>query len=330
MAFPVELPRSTHLARPQTSVADLTASVAPKDVRPALVYLAGLAPGSRRTMRQVLDTVARMLTGGELDAEALAWGRLGYQHTAAVRSALADRYAPATTNKSLAAIRGVLRAAWRLGQMTAEEYHRAADLPSVSGMTLPRGRALSQGELRSLFSACASTPGLAGARDGALIALLYGAGLRRSEAVSLDHADYDQETRSIAVRRGKGNKARLVQLGDGARRAVEAWVKIRGSIPGPLLLPVLKSGRVELRRLTDQAVLLVLRRRAVHAGVRSFSPHDLRRSFVSDLLDAGADVAIVQRLAGHANVQTTSRYDRRGEAAQQRAAALLHVPYGII
>jgi site-specific recombinase XerD len=79
--------------------------------------------------------------------------------------------------------------------------------------------------------------------------------------------------------------------------------------------------------MTDQAVYSILVRRARQANVRRFSPHDLRRTFVSNLLDAGADVVTVQKLAGHANVETTARYDRRGEEAKRKAVGLVDTPY---
>lgn len=299
----------------------------PPDQRPALVYLAGLAPGSRRAMRQALDVIAHELTSGACDGETCPWAALRFQHTAAIRSTLAERYAPATANKMLAALRGVLKATWRLGQMTAEDHARAADLPSVRGTTAPRGRGLSAGELRALFGACADDASPAGRRDAAILAALYGGGLRRSEAAALELGDYDPATGALLVRSGKGRKARVAYLGGGAREALGAWLALRGPEPGRLFWPINQAGAPVRGGLTDQALYDVCKKRADQARVKDFSPHDLRRSFVSDLLDAGADVVSVQGLAGHANVTTTARYDRRGETAKRKAAGLLHVPY---
>jgi integrase len=89
----------------------------------------------------------------------------------------------------------------------------------------------------------------------------------------------------------------------------------------------LSGGEVIVRSITDQAIYSILQTRAIKAKVRPFSPHDLRRSCVSDLLDAGVDICVVQQFVGHANVTTTARYDRRGEHAKKRAAKSLHVPF---
>ena len=269
--------------------------------------------------------MARTLTSDRLDAETLPWHELRYQHTQALRAALTERYSSATANRHLAALRGVLKEAWRLGQMNAEDLQRAIDLPAVRGERLPRGRGLSRGELRSLFESCrGGTP--ADARDAAMLAVMYAAGLRRSEVVSLHVFDYLSETGEIRVR-GKGNKERIAYIDDGAADAMNAWLGIRGMQIGSLFCPITQSGEIRYRRMSDQAVYEILRSRAIRAKVKSFSPHDLRRSCVSDLLDAGVDISVVQRFVGHANVTTTARYDRRGEHAKKRAAKSLHVPF---
>jgi site-specific recombinase XerD len=102
---------------------------------------------------------------------------------------------------------------------------------------------------------------------------------------------------------------------------------VRGEEAGPLLCPVNRGGRVVLRRMTGQAVRLVLGKRAAQARIGATTPHDLRRTFVGDLLDAGADIVTAQGLAGHAQVTTTAAYDRRPAATRRKAAELLHVPY---
>ena len=140
-------------------------------------------------------------------------------------------------------------------------------------------------------------------------------------------ADYTAETGAVKVRRGKGQKERTVFATNGAADALNAWIEVRGDDPGPIFVPVLKSGRIVKRRMTDQSVLLILRRRGRQAACKRFTPHDLRRSMITDLLAAGANIVAVKNLAGHESVQTTAKYDRSGEHAKRRAAELLHVPF---
>src|SRR5438093_454257 len=137
----------------------------PRDQQPARVYLARLGPGSQRTMAQALGVVAGFL-GQTVDT--LDWSAFRYQHTQAVRARLSATRSPGGTNKILAALRGVLKESWRLGQIDAETYHRAADLPSVRGERLPLGRALSTRELQKLLRACARAEPPAGWPEAAL------------------------------------------------------------------------------------------------------------------------------------------------------------------
>lgn len=318
---PVDPPVHESLA-PWTSAGALQA-----DRNPAKVYIARLAPGSRRSMRTSLELVASILSGGAATADTFPWWSIGYQHVQALRTALAERFAPASANRHLAALRGALQESWRLGLMTAEEYRRAADVKSLCMTGQPHGRALSKAEVRSLFEACAADTGPAGRRDAAIIATLYAGGLRRSELVALDVADYTLATGALIVRHGKGDKFRTTYMTRGSAEALAAWLGIRGPEPGALFWPVASSRRMDARRMTDQSVMYTLRKRAGEAHVPHFSPHDLRRTFISDLLDAGADLVAVQGLAGHSNIQTIARYDRRGERSKQRAAGLLDVPY---
>jgi integrase/recombinase XerD len=166
-----------------------------------------------------------------------------------------------------------------------------------------------------------------GTRDAAVIAIMLGAGLRREEVTTSNFEDYDSEDAKLIVR-GKRSKQRTAYLGDDAIAALNDWLELRGKGSGPLFLAVSKAGNLRYgRRLTPQAIYHLLRSRAKRDGVKSFTPHDLRRTFVSKLLNAGVDIAIVAKMAGHSNIQTTARYDRRPEAAKQRAAKLLQIPY---
>jgi site-specific recombinase XerD len=300
----------------------------PADRHPVAVYLARLAASSRRPMSTALQTAAQLLSGGRADAERLPWWTLHYPHMTALRSQLIARaYAPATGNRILAAVRGVLKESWRLGLMPLEQQIRACDLPPIRGSRVPKGRRLTDTELIQLFQACAADPRPTGRRDTAMLALLYGAGLRRTELVNLEVGDYDPATGALTVRQGTGNKDRQLFAGNGSAEALKAWLAVRGRHPGPLFLPLGKAGRLQHRRLTDKAVTWVLSERAAQAGVAAFSPHDLRRAYISSLLASGVDLATVAAMAGHANLTTTAKYDRRGEESKRRAGELRIIPF---
>lgn len=317
-----------HLLEVQSSHHPLALTTPPPLTQhPVAVYLSYLRPKSKRTMRQCLDKIAQILTQGHCDALTLDWSQLRYHHTAAVRAALVELFAPSTVNQMLCALRRVLKEAKKLKLMSPTDYTEAIDIESVSVNKELRGRALADREVAALFGVVKDDLSPLGARDAALLAILLGSGLRRSEVVALDLSDFDSGTGALKVRSGKRGKDRTVYLPTRGRQIVSNWLAIRGLEAGPLLYPISKGRRVMKRRLTDQAVLYVLQTRSRTAGVAPFSPHDCRRTFISNLLDAGVDLVTVSQLAGHASPLTTSRYDRRGENAKRQAVELLNLHY---
>jgi integrase len=293
---------------------------------PAAIYRDSLSRGSYWAVHHSLETIVKLL--GATDPWTYPWHRLRYRDTARVRAALVERYAPATVNKILSALRGVLKTCWRLGLMDAETYARAADVANVRAKTLPSGRAVERDEVRALFAACDDSP--AGRRDAALLAILYGGGLRRAELCGLDVEDFDASGCVLTVRAGKGRRDRRVFLAKSACKVVRKWVAARGGDNGPLFVPISSTGAVRLTRLRGEAVRYILQRRQRQAGLTGITPHGMRRLYVSSLLSAGVDVFTVQKLAGHADAVTTARYDRRGEGERRRAAAQLRIPAAMV
>lgn len=307
------------LPTPAGGLPPLQGEPPPGDRNPALFYVGSLRSGeSRRTQASALRTVAALF-GRSL--EAMPWQALAAVHLYALRSVLTDRYSPATANRYLGATREVVRWAGRLGFLTAAEVDTAVDVPGVEGSRLPAGRALSLAELQQLLDAArADRWRRRGTRDAALVALLWGGGLRRAEVARLDLARYQDGAVKVL---GKGNKERSVPLPVGARRAIEAWLEVRGGEAGPLLYSVSPWGA----RLRPDAVACALVQLARRAGVAGVTSHDGRRTFITALFDAGANPGAIQDLVGHASPTQTAKYRRDREQAMARAVELLHVPY---
>jgi integrase len=310
--------------RPQdalTPVLDLPAAQ-----NPARVYLASLSTGSHRTMLGALNLSAAVLSLGRCDHHTLPWWLLRKAHTNALRAWLLQNRSAATGNKVLSAVRGTLRAAWDLDQLDTDAYMKAISIKAIPGSRPDQaaGRALAPGEFSALLRVCAADRTPAGVRDAALLGLGVLAGLRRAELAGLRAEDYKE---GVLWVRGKRNKERTVPVAAGVSDALADWLHLRGDWLGPLFTVILKSGAIQPAGISEAAIYKIFQKRADQAGVNTFSPHDLRRTFAGDLLDAGADIATVQKLMGHASVSTTAGYDRRGERAKHTAIGKLHMAW---
>jgi integrase len=315
-------------------VMDAPSELLPRLPRPAsenaaIVYLQKMKENSRRNARHALNTIARLLLVRDVEGEPLAlidWGKVRRQHVDVIQTRLREHYEPATVNSYISYLRGVLETGFILGQMQGDEYLLATKVKPLRFERLPAGRYLPAKERDALVQACVNDDSPRGSRDHAILNLMYNGGLRRSELVALDLADYDTETGAVAVRGGKGDKDRTVYASNGGKKALDQWVQERGSEPGALFQAMQKGGTIERRRLSDQSIYDLLQYRAKEAGVENVSPHDFRRTCLSDLMDAGVDISVVMQYAGHSNVATTQRYDRRGEATKRQASQLLYAP----
>jgi integrase/recombinase XerC len=272
-----------------------------------------------------------------LAAEGVAPSALTTRHIRAFLVALHARgLDPASVGRKLAAVRSWLRFLVRRGVIDRNVARE------VRGPRLPRKLVsfLPVDEAHDLMTAPSRTMGglggasrtppsskqIAGAnpaRDTAILELLYASGLRVSELTGLDRDDMDLKERTVRVL-GKGRKERIVPFGSKAARALEIWLGARGEQPGPLFLAS-RGGRMNPR-----TVYGLVRGSARRAGItRKVSPHTLRHSFATHLLDGGADLRAIQELLGHSRLSTTQRYTHVGaehllkvyDAAHPRARA---------
>ncbi|MDP7032047.1 MAG: site-specific tyrosine recombinase XerD [Gemmatimonadota bacterium] len=213
--------------------------------------------------------------------------------------------APTTVRRRLSAVRGLHRSALRAG-LAGEDPTREVVGPRRT-RKLPG--ALTVPEIERLLAAVPKEGPLA-LRDTALLEFGYATGLRASEMASVNEGDLDEEPGLVRVR-GKGEVERQVPVGRIARHAVEAWRRkgrpslLRGRREDALFLNA-RGGR-----LSRAGIWLAIRRHARAAGLGgSVSPHTLRHSFATHLLEGGEDLRVVQELLGHADLSTTQIYTR--------------------
>jgi integrase/recombinase XerD len=257
----------------------------------------------RRDLNRYLDHLASRAVASPADiSEADVLAFLG-----ALRTGDPDHppLGAASAARAVVAVRGFHKFCVRERLVTADVS--GAVKPPRPASRLPKALPLAQ--IEAILEAAGAAGTSLAKRDRALLEFLYGTGARISEAVGLDLDDIDLNEKSVLLR-GKGSKQRIVPVGSFAVTAIEDYLT---AARPDLLSAKTPTGAVFLNsrggRLSRQSAWTVLKRAAEAAGVTDdTSPHTLRHSFATHLLDGGADVRVVQELLGHASVATTQIY----------------------
>ncbi len=291
---------------------------------PLTLYLTRLAPSSQLTMRYVLQDAADRLGFEDINLEDIDWHLLQPEHVIALVAALReDGYAPNTSSLYVNAVRGVMNEAWRLSLISQEHLLRMRTVKPAPGTRLGQGRNLRRTLIREMMDVCAADPRPQGLRDAAVIGILYGSGMRKSESVNLDLAQINFEERSLRVI-GKGNKELIKYAPDWAFAKLQAWLAFRreqlkeGEQDDSFLFNRIRRGsHITRERITKHAIYYIARQRGEQVGVK-IMPHDFRRSFITRVIEEH-DLSIAQKLAHHTNIQTTASYDVRDDNERRRA-----------
>ena len=287
------------------------------------IYLLSLqSQQSRVTMDSLLNVVAKKFQQRKRHQD-VDWSKINYQVILMLMSDFSDEgKSPATINIYLSALKGVSKEAWRKKLISVEDYQHIKEIKRVKGSRTTKGRALELDELNKLIDYCMMQDGVIAMRDAAVVALVYGAGLRRHEAAGLMLSDLNIRDASLRVL-GKGNKERVNALHQRILEILDVWLLERGLEPGPLFQRARKGNRLINEPISGQTIYDIIIRRYKEAGLKRLTPHDLRRTFATKLLENGEDVFLVQDLMGHSSVETTKNYDRRAESAKKKAARAL-------
>ncbi len=293
------------------------------DVSIVDVYLNGLAASGRKSMLSLLNHSAAILHAGK-KAATYDWSQLRYEHVSKVRVRLLDQdYAIATVNMALAALKGIAQTAFNLQVLDADSLGRIRSVKRVKGDSGHKGRALSQAEVKLLIDAASEHPQpLRQKRDRAMVLTLCGAGLRVGELAALRIEDFCPVTHVLTVRQGKGRKYRQIAVNTAVAIALLAWCDVRPS-RGELFTGLYRNGKLREQALSSAGITAILFQLGNIAELQPFTPHDLRRTFITRLLEQGADINIVRQLAGHSDISTTALYDRRSSEIQMMASQQL-------
>jgi len=288
---------------------------------PAETYLLSLDSSvNTRNSSYAIKRLCQNMTGNNCFLS-FNWSELNYTKVIELRAKLQDKgYNANSINTYIALLKGVAKEAWRQRLISTDDYLHIKDIKRVKSMRFPSGRSLPSNEIDTLIKFCSKSGSTIGVRNAAMIALAYGAGLRVHELAKLKRTDYFGHYVKVV---GKGNKERINPLPRYVTKIVDKWLLLSKYNDLGLFLRVRRGGYITEQQLSKRSIGEIFKRVHQQTNTQHFTPHDLRRSFATNLLESGVDLFTVQNLMGHANIDTTRRYDMRGEKAKAAAVELL-------
>ena len=250
--------------------------------------------------------------------------RINYEEALKIRAMLThEGWSARSINRAMVAIKGIVKVAVMMGKA---DQLQSLQLQTISRMKhgQHQGTCLTVAQVQGLFTHLTKHKRLHHIRNTAMFAILLGTGLRRSELCKLEMADYRASERRLLIRAGKGNKSRELFLPEWAVNHLTHWLDVRQRKEGFLFCWVSAGGKVNLKRgMNSSTIYRLVQSTFAQIGIPGVTPHDLRRTFITRLLEQKVDINTVRQMAGHAEISTTTIYDKRDHQFMRQAADAL-------
>jgi integrase/recombinase XerD len=292
---------------------------------PTECYLNNLAPTGRKAVISLIRSVKNtLLLNGKLAV--LPLHKLSFEQLSTLKQSLIlNNKSARTIQLTFQVIKAIAKTAFLMNLIEQHELEKfnVLKLPHIEPSL--KGKSLTAAQLKSILKQPYTSPSIINTRDIALMALMAGAGLRRTEVSALKLSDFSMIDQLVVIHKGKGNRTRTQYLPVWVLEYLSSWLTVRGKNDGPLFCVVLNGKVIQGRGVSPETVYSVVTARTNHVLGEKFTPHDMRRTYISSLLANGVDISTVSKLAGHKSIITTQLYDKRGADSLKRAVNTLSV-----
>ena len=292
---------------------------------PTECYLNNLAPTGRKAVISLIKSVKNTLLLHDKLA-VLPLHKLSFEQLSTLKQSLVlNNKSARTIQLTFQVIKAIAKTAFLMNLIEQHELEKfnVLKLPHIEQSL--KGKSLTATQLKSILKQPYIPASIINTRDIALLALMAGAGLRRSEVSALKLSDFSMADQLVVIHKGKGNRTRTQYLPVWVLEYLSSWLTVRGNNEGPLFCVVLNGRAIQARGLSPETIYSVVTSRTNHVLGEKFTPHDMRRTYISSLLANGVDISTVSKLAGHKSIITTQLYDKRGADSLKRAVNTLSV-----